>query len=141
MLSTLSPLSFLAYDCIDGFSYNRMPGQFKVCRSNFRSHLVISSSTDPNLNREKELTDVETFTKGYIVSCKGLKSSVDMNGMPDSRFMRQTCMLVSGATVIASFQTVFDGFQFVKFTSVQKLTPMWSPNRNGEPFFDELSSS
>uniref|UniRef100_A0A0E0JQ23 Uncharacterized protein n=1 Tax=Oryza punctata TaxID=4537 RepID=A0A0E0JQ23_ORYPU len=64
-----------------------------------------------------------------------------MKGVPEPKFIRQTDILVSEATVITSFQTVSGEPQFVKFTVVQKLTPIWSPKRNREPFSDELSPS
>uniref|UniRef100_A0A0E0FUQ8 Uncharacterized protein n=1 Tax=Oryza nivara TaxID=4536 RepID=A0A0E0FUQ8_ORYNI len=85
--------------------------------------------------------ETEGLRNGYIASSNILKSNVDMKGVPDPKFIRQTDMLASGATVITSFQTVSSGFQFVKFTFVQKLTPMWSSKINGKPFSDDLFPS
>uniref|UniRef100_A0A0D9Y9N4 Uncharacterized protein n=1 Tax=Oryza glumipatula TaxID=40148 RepID=A0A0D9Y9N4_9ORYZ len=36
----------------------------------------------------------------------------------------------SGVTMISSFQTLSDEGNFVRFTIVQKLMPIWSPKRN-----------
>uniref|UniRef100_A0A0D9Y9N3 Uncharacterized protein n=1 Tax=Oryza glumipatula TaxID=40148 RepID=A0A0D9Y9N3_9ORYZ len=83
------------------------------------------------LHDGRSLTATETFTNGYIVSCKGLKSNVDMKGIPDPLFIRQTDMESSGVTMISSFQTLSDEGNFVRFTIVQKLMPIWSPKRNG----------
>jgi hypothetical protein len=56
-----------------------------------------------------------------------------MKGTPVPKFIRQTDRELLGATVISSFHTVVDGFIFDKFTVAQKLTPIWSPNRNSDP--------
>uniref|UniRef100_A0A0E0N3X1 Uncharacterized protein n=1 Tax=Oryza rufipogon TaxID=4529 RepID=A0A0E0N3X1_ORYRU len=42
----------------------------------------------------------------------------------------QTDTELPGATMISSFQIVFDEGNFVRFTIVQKLMPIWSPKRN-----------
>lgn len=101
----------------------------------------MKSSTAPNLFRVKQLTDIERFRNGYIGSSNCRNSNAEMKGVPDPKFTRQTDMNSSGATVSTSFQIVSDEFCFVKFTVVQKLTLTWSPNRNKEPFSDDLSPS
>lgn len=97
------------------------------------SHLVTTSATLPNLIRDSRLIDTEVLTKGYIVSSSGLSSNDDMKGIPKPKFIKQTDTELLGATVSTSFRITADGFKFVKFTASQKLTPIWSPNRNWDP--------